>query len=588
MKTRIWVLAVAALIVLEVIHQYYLTRTNPTAIYLDTLRFLSRLDQWESGDLTLLQYWDYGQHRGLVYQFVLYLNVTFFKMNVLLANRMTGLVVLATSLIVINSFVSSIGSRILSAASAWVLFLCVLMAWMLFSWAGWECFVSDLGLTLWIKTLALVAFYAAYDGFLRSKTARRTLAWWLSAAVSGIILVISMGWSYAFVGTLVAVQVMRRLEPAHRRLSWSDIPTLAAIVSLVLYYVVGGGVGPSNQGAITAGTFSVLSRVPNVVASGLGSLEPLISRPGGPTLIYLLGCAMLAVGAYVLYARLRRGLSTASLVPVYFILQGLLTAASVTIARNSYSGLVELMASRYYSELGLLVIGIVWLLAEEALDPSARAARLKTATLVILSAMIVLTQAVTMKREWVKALHRSELFELMKEALRWDPPDAEDATLLQSDLNDTLNGRNVLAARRLAMFRDDQPQCAIDRIGFGRGWHGKENGGRWTSAESRLRVPPCSCDLVFALHVPESMSRRQAVITGASGTTTTSVDLSPGSHTLVRFPASSADSFYRIVTSPASPPDAGADGRQFGALWSEPKFDCRRTATAQVFDRGRR
>jgi hypothetical protein len=206
----------------------------------------------------------------------------------------------------------------------------------------------------------------------------------------------------------------------------------------------------------------------------------------------------------------------------------------------------------------------------------------------MLSAMIVLTQAVTMKREWVTAPYRSDLFELMKEALRWDPPDAADATLLQSDVNDVRNGRNVLVARRLAMFSDDQSQCAIDRIGFGRGWHGDENGGRWTSAESRLRVPPCSCDLAFDLHVPESMSRRQVVITGASGTPTTSVDLSPGSHTLVRLPARPADSLYRIVTTPASPPDAGTDNRELGALWSDPKFDCRRTAAAQAFDRGPR
>ena len=58
-------------------HQVYVSVVHPSALYMDSLRLLSHLYEWQHGRMSALDIWGYGSssHRGLITQLFLYANV---------------------------------------------------------------------------------------------------------------------------------------------------------------------------------------------------------------------------------------------------------------------------------------------------------------------------------------------------------------------------------------------------------------------------------------------------------------------------------------------------------------------------------
>ena len=98
-------IACGIVLLLLLLHQVMVTRAAPDALYMDSLRLLRDMDEWQAGRMSLLALWTQGSaHHGLVNQAALLANMQLFSLDVLLVNRFTGAVVAGVALLLLSAF----------------------------------------------------------------------------------------------------------------------------------------------------------------------------------------------------------------------------------------------------------------------------------------------------------------------------------------------------------------------------------------------------------------------------------------------------------------------------------------------------
>ncbi|SDQ88766.1 hypothetical protein [Pseudoxanthomonas sp. CF125] len=568
----------AASLALFAIHQTYVSIVHPSALYMDSLRLLSHLYEWQHGRMSLLEIWGYGgsSHRGLITQLFLYANVKLLSLDVLTVNRITGVVVLALGFSIAVPYLrQNLRDPGLSSTRArWLLcYFAILFIALGYSPAGFELFTLDLGLPLWVKNFCFVAYFAAHAHLLRSPTLARSMT--LTALAPVVVLVVGMGWSYAFVGTVVSVHFLAMIllgGPA-RTLS-SVVPTLVVLVSGLLYVKGGGGAGDGVTGGMLFQKFpsAIWLACHSIGSTFLGS-ETGTRLGVSHWLPGLTGMGLILAMFVFLFQSIRRRTWSGTLLPLYLAGYGGLVALSVGYARGG-GGFDAVMASRYYMDLYLFTVGAFWVWSEHALR---QRDWLSVCLLVFAQALLFTGQMATQWVEWHTAPYRRVAIAAMNEATLNGVADEEDARLLQSPLPDARRGAAAMRNFGVGVFHNRVAgECADEGIRRQKGWYRVENGAVWMSGSAVLSVPRCECTTVASVYLPASFAEREIVVQEGE-LEVARINLTPGQTQTIRLPPTLRPSLFRVTASSVTVPkrDLGtADVRELSVLWTVPSFEC--------------
>lgn len=590
------VISAVAVVAFFIVHMVFLDRAHPDALYMDSLRLLYQIQEWQQGRMSFVELWGLGSvHRGFINQIALLANVKFFSLDVLLANRLTGVVVALVAFILVFTFNRQARAAQPSMEDAGRRFVVsMIIVGLCFSWAGFELFTLDLGFPLWTKNLSFVLYFVAHSCYL-AKTASGNGHGWATAALSItgsiIVLFVGMGWSYAFAGALVAMHALVVIDAvrsgSYRGMLGRSVPMLVVLASLAISLSQGDGGG---NGGDEESFSRLLGSVPSMVVlvlHALGSswtgVEVFNHHSIPLEVAAVLGLFSLLVAVYGVWRRWSRGLYTGSLLPFYLMAYGALTAASVAAARGE-AGAGAVMASRYYMDLVLFQVGVIWLLAEDA-----GAWRYKSlavnSLLIAYLALVIAALAVTFDKEWKTAPYRAANFEAMNRAILQGVPEEADAQLLQAPLDHARLGAKTMRDLHLGLFVDaSEGSCDVGRVARLDGWSAPEDDAVWMAGHARMIVPPCGCDLVARLYLPAEFSKRALLVHGASGNVIEMM-ISPGEEASLALPASPTASDWEIsvsqTTVPARDLPGGQDVRELGVLWSRLEFLCSRREVAR-------
>lgn len=554
-----------------VIHQVFVSRAHPDALYMDSLRLLFQLDQWQAGNLSTFEFWGGSSHRGFVNQLFLLANVSLFDLDILLANRVTGVMIGLVATLLGLAWLADVrrqpGPRrpLLEAAVA------VVLVGVCFSWAGYELLTLDLGLPLWTKNLVFVLFFCGHAHLL-SGHSRRPAAWVIALTLAAplVVLVFGMGWNYAFVGAVLAVQVFSFLPPWRSEGRWTGIlPSTAVLLSMVAYLLSGPVTDASTRAGLNVGT-DVPVLLLYSLGSSLGYPQAMLMGRLPLEAVAVLGGLVMLVGVAAAVAWMRRGASGSRL-PLLLALYGVLVAASVTLARGS-EGPFAVMASRYYMDLVLGLVGVIWFAARE-LQAAARPAVAWRLVVTGLLAGVVTTQALTYAMEWKAGPYRAAIFEAMNNAVLQSVPDQDAANLLQSPLDHARLGGEVMRERHLALYAGEAAACSIRGIAYEQGWHALEGAVRWSSARASVVLPPCGCAYYGNLYVPPGQPERTVTIDTVAGPQPP-LHIPPGQSVLARL----GNGHVLLEVSPVSIPSlvqpGSEDTRELGVLLTSVSVSC--------------
>ena len=564
-----------ACFVFFLLHQLYVSIVSPTALYMDSLRLMHHLREFDEGRMTLLDVWGYGgaSHRGLVFQLFLYANVRLFSLDVMLANRLTGLMVLLVGLAVALPYLKQNLKDVSSGARR----LCYCLVAVLFvvlgySPAGFELFTLDLGLPLWFKNLCFVAFFILHGRFLYQPTGPQAVL--LAFASAAIVLVVAMGWAYAFAGATLAVHGCAAIltKPARSLKSW--LPSVAIIISIILYIKGGDGAGDGVTSVMIAQKFfSAAWLACHAVGSTFLGAETGI-RYGVPHWIPgLIGAGMFVMAIALVGHRLLRRSWSGSLLPIYLISYGTLVAVSVSYARGN-AGYDAVMASRYYMDLYLFTVGTFWVWSEGAIKQGGGLLW----SLIAALALLFGGQLATQLTEWRAAPYRREAIAAMNKATLSGLVRPEDAQLLQSPRENARLGIAAMRAWNVGVFRglDRVASCDVSKVMFLAGWYPPEKDSTWMAGAATLSVPPCGCNLSANVYLPASFSAREIFIR-AENEVVVRRQLRPGEVTTIKVPGYGARTLLEVESSAVTIPAqeaGGVDTRELSSLWGRPKFDC--------------
>lgn len=571
-------------------HQVYVTRTHPDAVYMDSLRLVYQLQQWRQGHLSFLNFWGLGgEHQGFINQIFLMLNVRYFSYDVMLATRFTGFVIALVAMVILlnfNSGISEVNRRFLGASLAIRTSISALMVLICFSWANFELFTLDLGLPLWIKNFSFVTYFAVHAYYLAMPVGgRRHWAISLALTLAGpmIVLIVGMGWSYSFVAAVLAVNLLAVVDSVRRhdvRTSLSKLtPAIALLLAQAVYLMASIGVGgtsaPHNK-------FSMLLRIPGLLFYALGSgligVETIVNYPLLlRVLVYASGSAF-AAAIVLVFVRCKHALYRGSLLPLYLLAYGFLVALSVSAARGA-EGAMAVMASRYYMDIMFFYIGLIWLWydgVERSLENKRYAS---IALFFSLCVVVVVGQGLTYKKEWVSAPYRALAIKSMNQALLQGVPDQQAASLLQQPLDNARKGRQVLLEQHLALYSDfPADTCMADNVHYLSGWYAREPQGVWTGRNAIIQIPACQCDFVASIYLPSNFSERTLAISDTQSSK--SIGLTPGKVEKLHISPSNVQRTIDIsvsrTTTPSNVPGGANDVRELGVLWTGNTFACGR------------
>lgn len=569
------------------LHQIYISRMQPDAVYMDSLRLLYQWQEWNSGRMSFVEFWGQGSaHRGFINQALMIANIELFSLDVLAANRLTGAVMAVFSALLTWVAVGSLRDRDVhvgwgGAIALWL--AAVLGVALIFSWAGFELLTLDLGLPLWIKNFCFLLYFVGHSRLLLKMEGDKWTLFWLTLFGVCIILLVGMGWSYAFVGAVLFVHTLsfavNKYQQGNSPWAGAWVATIALVIALAAYSFAGNGIDSGDSPAtILKDMGSLVYLVLTAVGATWIGGETAAQFQGILQVLPVLGGISVVLCIFGIYWRIRRGIFSQSLLPLYLVSYGGLVAVSVSIARGSSGGEAAVIASRYFMDVMFLQLGVIWLFVEELVFSRAVRARILGIFFSVFAIILGAGLAATYWREWQVAPYRAIAFVEMNNALLAGVPDQKSADLLQSPLAHARRGAKVMREQQLSIFAGRSiKMCDLSQIQLGRGWHVAEPQGSWLSAAGQVSLPACECPLSVSLYLPDSFSSRELVVDDSTGVRQ-EILLEPGKEIELVIAPSLVPRTISLTTSETTVPSRDLanklDGRELGLLWTSTAYMC--------------
>ena len=564
-------------------HAAYIMRAGADAVYMDTLRLLWQWSEFRLGRLPLVEWW--GQngspHSGLLFQAVLAANASWFGLDTLLANRLTGVVIASVVLLLSVAYILDIKRSGNVPPAMLAVLVVVTTAMLCFSLSGFELLTLDLGLGLWLKNALIFLLFLAHAETLRGKEPGKRVTAALSVYGALVILLCAMGWSYAVVGAVVGVQSLHHLMLR----TWPTLRQAALPVSLVSV-LLGVGIGKrlyfghADEAGLELGTDTVRQWLLSLASTFING--ETAARLELPSLLLAALGALLALG-FVAASVIRVMDRRASLMPVHLIAYASLCALSFVLARGAL-GDESVMASRYHMDVFPGLVGLLWIASMGAQCVVRLPRWVPSALVVTLVSITIVFQARQASIEWSIAPYRNTAFDAMNQALRDGVPNDAAASLLQAPIEHARHATAVMRRDRLAVFRDAPaapgPMACSVEWHVGEGWYAREQGGTWSSARAVLDVPACGCAYRVDIHLPADYSPRSVTLTNdasSPGMAVATLELVPGSTMPLVIPASANARRYVLVSSRTTIPaqeGLNQDVRALGVYMGQPSVSC--------------
>ena len=351
---------------------------------------------------------------------------------------------------------------------------------------------------------------------------------------AAIVLLAGMGWSFGFAGAVIGTQLLvefggRRDRGTAALMRWA--PAIALVLALIVYAALGRHKGDS--GAPIAASTALLPLY-WLGSAWVGTVAFVKAVRGAELALFIAGVVSLSAGAWALYRRWRRGMLSGSLLPVYFLGYGAACAVLFSLARGGW-GIQAVVAPRYYMDLLLFPVGMLWLLFEDVEARRDGASRISAVACIAIAAMVFAGHAWTYRAEWKTAPAREVAFERAQRAfLRGDDDGRCACDAVAATRTRPRPWRSCAHASCRCSGTPMRPRRSRRRA-LGRGWHGAGQGGnRWMKQAARIEVPPCGCEGKAMVYLPDGFAARElSVVVGDAKRT---LALAPGTMTSATLP----------------------------------------------------
>jgi|GEM_PF-4152173 len=510
------------------LHQWYVALASPQVPYMDTMTYLLQIDQILKGEISWLDAYGSGEHRGLIYPFVTFIEWTFWGLDARLSTTLTGVVVAAIFFYWLSAFLKP-QENIVNESRAYtisILILCLFAAAIVVSPTSFELWTLDLGFAQLLKNFLIVNFlYFLAINKIWEKNSINAIVF---GAYGGfLILFATYGWSYPFlIASLFALILSAISTPEVRK--QAVIVIVIMLLAQVLYIYSGHGVFSANQ-VRAANDISLFGLISGVLY-GAGTVfigSEAMQKISLPIAIPLILGALVLVAAFLalfitLFERTREKIFFSGL-----LMFSLTVLAGVAVARGS-PDFANTGASRYFVDyiwLLLAPLAIVFTAQESVL---ARNIPHKLLSVIPLKKLVALTKLfvmglflaavlghlVTWYVELKTAPYRAIVFKAMAEVYRNGVSNENDAALLQMPFSVAKQGVAIAQSYNLSVLRHDPHRCALKTAEFMGDWYSSEkNDMRWLKKQGSISLSKCPANVIIKGFVPENFNSRNLRVT---------------------------------------------------------------------------
>lgn len=498
---------------------YYLQLASPLVPYMDTFRYLGDIHDVLTGAMSWKELWDQQGSVGLLYQIVLLLEWAFWGVNAKVTVMLTAVVWALLFWLYACAFSPLFAERsngLKATNSAWRIFASqLLIGFFLFSPAGWEIWLLDLGFAQTLKNLIIAVYFYQLTKFdsLRSSVVESLCMGALGAVA---ILFVTYNWSYSFaVAALFVVFVSYTVGRISRvGAACVAIPIFAAQLT---YLVVTKGGLAQMSAAKEAG--SSLWDLIGALLYGAGSLfvgrEAYEALNIGAAVPMVLGLLILITLAAVMYVWWSRGDKNPS--SVFFAaicVFGVSVLGSIAVARGGL-GAEFAAASRYFMDYQFILIGLVGLLIGLIKHPpgslplpdsdggvSPVVTRIGWVALGAIGVVVLVGHLWTYYAEYKKAPLRAGYYQAQRQALLSAQANKQNADILQTNTVALAKAVSILQEFSLGPYRNLSAECNFRQaVTFG-DVYASEATGRWMGREGEFLLSRCPQALRFEGYLP--------------------------------------------------------------------------------------
>jgi len=502
----------------------YMFKLHPEVAYMDSLRFLAYFKNSIEGTSSLITTWNQGEHHGLLPQILVFLNAKYFGYKVFLSTLLSGIVLSATAIVIAVEQFRTIGND----SKLTLLGLLFFTYLALFSFANWELYALDVGVTLFIKNFLFILYWIFIDRAMRSSNP----SWYLQLGlmISGpiIILLVAFGWSYAFFITAIFCFFWNR-TPSYESKKLRKKTLVILLISIFSYIFLGNIFGLSGGSfrptGIDPSLYNFITAVPFAISSIFIGSESL-GRLGLPlSILVCMTILLVAVSSYLI-ARALFKKAPLPTVPFALMIYASFHAIAVSWARGRY--VPEFAAApRYYTDLSLLIIGVLWAAIVQLnyqKESEKKSSPLLYVTCLI-AVIFLIGQLYTNYDEWLKAPYRNAVFMKMKEVTLKGVDTQEEAALLQQPLTSARLAARIQREFNIGPFSELKLTCSAPELLSG-SLVGSGNID-WIGKETYFIIKKCSDELELQVYLPESWTSRKLTLS-IDGVSYPDININPG------------------------------------------------------------
>ena len=510
------------------LYLYYLNASAPLVPYMDSVRYIGQINDALTGAISWRDVWHQSGSVGLLYQLVLLIEWIFWGLNSRVTVIFTALVWALLFILYAKSlsplFVQWRMARSLNATLMAIFAFQMLIGFFLFSPAGWEIWLLDLGFAQTLKNLFIAVYlYLLARIDFQTGTVGKFLLYGLLGML--IVLFVSYNWSYAFVVAALFVIFMRQgMNFSHRfRGLYIVLPVLLA---QVIY--VRAAKGGLNAMAVTAdlrGAGDLLMAVTYGAASIFMGIETMEWLRVPPTLAMIIGAFFLLAAMLIFYVWLRSGLTHPS--GIFFAaicIFGLAALASISVARGGL-GFQFSASSRYFMDYQFVMIGLLGLtmclitnLNDAAntqvncFGAKLKAKKIAWSFVSIFGILVLAGQVTTYYVEYAKAPYRAAYNKEQSLAYLSGVISKQNISMLQTEERDLVKAMPVISRYNLGSLRHFSGPCNVSQaLTFGDVF-ASESQGRWMGKSGIFVLGSCPGTIHVEGYLPVGVAPRTVTV----------------------------------------------------------------------------